>query len=210
MATNASDPAALQYARALFEVAQARNEVGTVFDELSALNTAYEQDLGFREFFTSPKISPERKHEIFTSSLGAKFTETVSNFVGVLMKKRRETLLDNICDAFGTYRDNAENRVHVWIESANELNEQVKLDLTSKLAASLGKEVSLHVRVEPTLLGGMRLRCGDRVIDNSLRTRVADLSHHLLGHGSQLVTFASAEEVENLYNIGKEKAEASA
>ena len=93
------------------------------------------------------------------------------------MQKGRERQFDNIVQSFGMYRDQAENRVHAWVESGSEFN-QAELDsLKQQLsAASGGKEIVLHYDNKPELLGGARVRLGDKLIDNTLRTRLNHLA----------------------------------
>lgn len=178
MATNKSDPTAQQYAKALFAIGTEKQCVGQVYDELSALTQVYREDSGFRNFFTSPKVPGELKEKAVLSALGGA-GEITRGFVTLLIRKRREALLDNIMDAFGTYRDDAESRVHVWVESAAALTEVERSGLVSELSKATHKTVSLHETVRPELLGGLRVRIGDSLLDNSLRSRLEALSANL-------------------------------
>ena len=176
MATNPSDPVARMYAVALYETAHERKAIGKAVDGLELINDAW-QDKTFRDFFTSPRVPRDTKIKGLDEALRGKVSEEVLNFVKVLVIKGREPLFDNIVEMFHVYRDQAENRVHAWVESGSEFNEgeieQVKAQLS---AASGGKEIVLHFEHKPELLGGARIRLGDKLIDNTLRTRLQHLS----------------------------------
>lgn len=208
MATNKSDPAALEYAKALLQLGTEKNCLGHIFEDLEALNSAYRNDKVFRGFFTSPKVSQAFKVQVVKSALGGKIHEMTQNFLALLIRKRRETLLDNIVDALAKYRDESENRVHVWVEAARDLDSDQQASLTSQMAASTGKSVSLHIIVRPELLGGMRIRVGDKLLDSSLRRRLTDLSSRLMSRDSAFARSADAAEVDSLFERSKNAASA--
>ena len=179
MATNASDPAAREYAVALYMLATEKESLQPVYDDLSAMDTAYRSDRDFRGFFTSPKVPSALKLEVIEKALGDKLNPIVKNFIGLLVRKGRESLLDNIADAFEKYRDEAENRVHVLVESANELDNATRDKLIEQIAKSTGKSVDLRASVNEGLIGGMKIRIDDQLLDNSLASRLAGLSRLL-------------------------------
>jgi F-type H+-transporting ATPase subunit delta len=179
MATNPSDPVARIYAVALYETARDKGIVGDVQKGLEVLLEAW-QDRAFRNFFTSPRVPRAVKIRAMDEALGAGAPLELLNFIKVLIAKGREPQFDNIVNAFGAYRDSAENRVHAWVESGSDFDqaalERVKLQLS---AAAGGREVVLHYSHEPALIGGARIRLGDRLIDNTVRSRLAKLANAL-------------------------------
>lgn len=203
MAVNKSDPAALEYAKALLMIGQSKGCLGEIFEDLAALNEAYDSDPVFRGFITSPKVSQSIKVDVLEKALGGKIHEMTRNFLKLLIQKRREALLDNIVDAFQKYRDESENRAHVWVESAVALDDAQRDALKSKVAASTGKEVELHEIVNEQLLGGMRIRYGDHLLDSSLRRRITELSQKLLSREGGLERYASEDEVNAIYTSAK-------
>jgi F-type H+-transporting ATPase subunit delta len=176
MATNPSDPVARMYAVALYETAHEKQQVGKAVEGLELINEAW-QDKTFRDFFTSPRIPRETKISGMDEALRGKVSDEVLNFVKVLIIKGREPLFDNIVEMFHVYRDQAENRVHAWVESGSAFNEQELEQVKQQLSqASGGKEIVLHYDHKPELLGGARVRLGDKLIDNTLRTRLKHLA----------------------------------
>jgi F-type H+-transporting ATPase subunit delta len=176
MATNQSDPVARVYAVALYEASRDKGIVGEVLQGLEVLMQAW-SDRTFRNYFTSPRIPRAAKMKGMEEALGGRVVPEVLNFVKVLIAKGREPQFDNVVGAFHIYRDQAENRVHAWVESGSALlDEEIELLKRQLSAAAHGKEVILHYQHNPSLIGGAKIRLGDILIDNTLRTRLAHLA----------------------------------
>lgn len=179
MATNKSDPVARVYATALYETAREKGIVGDVQKGLELLMAAW-NDKTFRDFFTSPRVPRPAKMKGMEAALLGKVSPEVLNFVKVLISKGREPQFDNICAAFNIYRDQAENRVHAWVESGTEFDAGEVETLKATLSAvSGGREVVMHYQHKPELIGGAKVRLGDRSIDNTLRTKLTHLAQSL-------------------------------
>ena len=164
------------YAVALYETARDKGQIGEAHQGLQVIFDAW-QDKTFRDFFTSPRVPRDTKISGMEAALKNHVTVEVLNFVKVLIQKGREPQFDNIVEAFGMYRDQAENRVHAWVEAGSPFNEGEKDALKAQLSnVSGGKEVILHYQDKPELLGGARVRLGDKLMDNTLRTRLNHLA----------------------------------
>ena len=158
MATNQSDPVARIYAVALYETARDKGIVGDVQKGLEVLMGVWD-DKSFRDFFTSPRIPRPVKIKGMDEALKGRVIPEVLNFVKVLIAKGRE------------------NRVHAWVEAGSPFGDGELAAVKAALsAASSGKDVVLHYQHKPELMGGARIRLGDRMIDNSLQTRLAHLA----------------------------------
>lgn len=179
-ALNVSAAAARSYAKALIDIGHESGELGRIYDELTALRKLYDEDRTFRAFFTSPRIDPDRKYAAVKAALGDKVGRTVLGLLRVMIRKRRELLLDNIHDQFERFRDLAEGRVHVHVQSARPLAAEQREAIAERVAARTGRMVQLHEQVEPKLLGGTVVRVGDVVIDGSLRKRIDALRRRLV------------------------------
>lgn len=179
MALNPSVPAARVYAKALIDIGEETGELPRVYDDLMALVKMYEEDATFRAFFTSPRIEPERKYEILKEALGEAVCRPVLGLLKVMIRKRRELLLDNIADQFARFKDLAEGKVHVFVRTARPLPDDQKEAIRGRVETRTGKSAVLHESVEPELLGGTIVRVGDTVVDGSLRRRLSGLKKSL-------------------------------
>jgi F-type H+-transporting ATPase subunit delta len=85
-------------------------------------------------------------------------------------------LLPQIAAMYEAMRADVENRARVSVTSAAPLNEAQQQRLASALKKRLNREVQLDCSVDPELLGGAVIRCGDLVIDGSVKSRLAQLA----------------------------------
>ena len=164
------------YATALYENAAEAGIIGEVHQGLQVIYEAW-ADKDFRDFFTSPRVPRPQKMKAMGAALAGKIPHQLLNFIKVLIMKGREPMFDNIVSAFDIHRDEAENRVHAWVEGGTEFNSAELDTLKSQISATHGgSEVVMHFSDNPSLLGGARIRVGDKMIDNSLATKLAHLA----------------------------------
>jgi F-type H+-transporting ATPase subunit delta len=179
MATNQSDPVARVYAAALYETALEHGVTGPVNEGIELLRKAWE-DKSYRDYFTSPRVPRAIKIAGLDEALRGKVCDELVNFMKVLVIKGREPMFDNIADAFIVHRDVAENRVHAWVEAGSAFDDAQLEQLKSELSRVSGnKEVVLHYQHKPEHMGGAKVRIGDRLVDNTLRSRLSKLAQEL-------------------------------
>jgi len=179
MATNVSIPAAREYAEAMIAIGRERDTLSTIYDELMALRALYD-DKEFRAFFTSPRLDPDEKFRILRKAFDGRFSLPILGLVNVLIRKRRELLLDNIADQFQRFQDLAENKVHVHLHTARPVTDEIKARIAAIAEKDHGKTAIIHEKVEPELIGGMVLRVGDYRIDGSIRRKLEALRKSLM------------------------------
>lgn len=179
MAMNPSIPAARVYAKAMIDIGEETGELPRIYDDLMALVKMYREDTTFRAFFTSPRIDPARKYAVLKEALGEAVCRPVLGLLSVMIRKRRELLLDNVADQFTRFKDLAEGKVHVFVRTARALSDEQKEAIRGRVEAKTGKSAVLHETVEPELIGGTIVRVGDTVVDGSLRRRLDGLRKSL-------------------------------
>ena len=180
MSLNPSITAARVYAKAMIAIGEETGDLARIYDDLMALVKMYDEDPTFRAFFTSPRIDPERKYEVLKQALGDAVCRPILGLLRVMIRKRREPLLDNIADQFTRFKDLAEGKVHVFVRTARALAEDQKSEIKAGVEARTGKTALLHESVEPELVGGTIVRIGDLVVDGSLRKRLGALRKSLV------------------------------
>jgi len=185
--SNPSQSIARVYAQALYEVAEEQGAVGDVLQELRFLHDLIWSDEGqaIREFVLSPRIDRERKWAVVRPALEDRVSRPTLGLMRLLIQKGREAVLDNIAGQFERFRDLAENRIHAHLTVATALDEAFLADVKTRLETSSGKIVDLHQEIDPEVLGGAAIRVGDRVIDRTLRTKLASLRQRLLESANQ-------------------------
>lgn len=125
--------------------------------------------------FASPRISEEEKDAMITRVFGGQLDKILLNFLKVLARRRRLGSLRVIQAAVSEMRDEQLGRLRVKVTSAQTLTDAQKKDITANLKKKFGKEVVLMEKVDPSLLGGIMLRIGDRVYDGSVQGKLQTL-----------------------------------
>ena len=165
-----------RYAVALFELAEEEKSLDVVADEISALEALLNQSDELQELTTSPVISRANQAAAMSAMVkAAGFSKTVENFIGVVTANRRLDQLSNIINEFGRMLSHHRGEVNASVTTAYKLDKKQLDALSAKLKSMVGSDVNLETEVDSELLGGMVVRVGSRMIDSSLKTKLANL-----------------------------------
>lgn len=175
-----SEAAARVYAKALFELGLAEGNLDSVSEDLHAVQDALnglEGDL--RAFFNLPQLRRDDKRRIINLAFSGKVGRPVLGLLNVLVEKRRESLFDEIVVQFDTMLDRQQGRLQVQVTSARKLDDDLAAALRRAIEQRTSKTVVLHERVDPSVIGGLRVNVGDRVIDGTVRRTLQDMRRSL-------------------------------
>ena len=172
---------AKNYAETLLELAQRAGDLRGWGDMLDQIADAMETDRRLRTFLESPRVSAQRKNEIFQKSYGAQLPRNFVRFLQALVSHRRQMLIPVIARAYHDLVDQVEGRVHASVTVARPADDSDRDIVTKQLSRMLGKEVVPHFHVNAGILGGVVVRVGDTVLDGSVRRRLATLRTKMLG-----------------------------
>jgi F-type H+-transporting ATPase subunit delta len=114
--------------------------------------------------------------EVFVSICGEQFDEYGQNLIKVMAENGRLKALPDVCTLFFALKKEHEKQMEVEVVSATELSEQQKADISVKLEQRLERKVQLNCSVDEALLGGVIIRAGDLIIDNSVSGRLSRLN----------------------------------
>lgn len=171
---------ALKYAQALFELAQEKNMLDQVQQELNLVEETVETypDLGKLLYhpLVPAAVKKDTVRRIFTTSV----SEYVLHFLLLLIDKRRVMYLSAIHRAFQSLVDEARHIITAEAVSALPLGEAQVAALREKLSAVTGRNIRLRVSVDPRLIGGVVVKLGDKLIDGSVARRLKALEQALL------------------------------
>ncbi len=167
------------YATALYEAAAEEGSTDSVRRDLGEFVQAAEASDGLRRLLVTEEISNPRKKAVLLE-LTQGGDELVRNLLRLLVDKSRESEVAAIHRAFVGLVEQAQGLVHVEVATAIPLPPAVQEALRAKIASSLGKTVELRLSVEKELLGGLRLRIGDKVADASVRHQLERLRESLI------------------------------
>jgi F-type H+-transporting ATPase subunit delta len=166
------------YAEAVFKLADASGGLGKWADALAAL-AAVAADARVRQAVSDPGMSDAKAAGLFISILGGKLSGDAENLVRVLAEYGRLDLLPEIREQFEALKNEREGVVEAQVQSAFELTQDQVGDLVSRLEKKLGRKVKAQVSVDQSLIGGVRVLVGDKVIDGSARAQLGALENAL-------------------------------
>ena len=168
------------YAEALFEAARERDELEAVRDELQEFGDALEESEELKLFYYGGQI-PEREKRRAIDALTEGMALSTRNFLKILSDNGREEILDEVLLRYEELVKEHLGRVEVEVTTAVELTDDEVERIKERLARSLeGREVILQTSVDPNILGGAVFRFGGRMIDSSVRGRLASLREEML------------------------------
>ena len=166
------------YAQAAFKLADAAGSLGPWSEALDAL-ALVSQDSVVQALTGNPNVSPGRLAGLVIDVLDGKLLAEVQNFVRLVAENRRVAALVEIRDQFEVLKNAREGVQDVEIVSAFELDDAQRSELAARLEKSTGKKVTVHVTLDPHLIGGVKIIMGDKVIDASARAQLAALESTL-------------------------------
>lgn len=172
---------ARNYAEALFAAGERSGQTETFATLLEAVAGAVAGDVHIRVALESPRVPKAVKQRVLQRALESRAPEAFVRFLGAVVRRGRQGILEGINHEFHTLLDVKLNRVHAGVVLARKPDKKLLSEITSGLRAAIGKEVVLHVREDPRILGGVIVRIGDRVMDGSVRRKMMQLRKQMLG-----------------------------
>lgn len=169
-----------RYAFALFDLAREQSALERVEGELRSIGGLIDGSEDLKRLVTSPAFSAEdQERAIGAIADRAGIRGLTGNFLRLVAKNRRLFALPGIISAFRDMAARQRGEVTAEVTSAHRLTDDQVADLKGALKDKLGKDVTLHTRVNPGILGGLIVRVGSRMIDTSLRTRLMSIKTQL-------------------------------
>ena len=173
------DTAARRYAEAAFEVAQRDGAVERWRAELDAA-AAIAADEQVGRILANPAIALETRTETAGSIFGKVVSKPVLNLIGLMLRRGRIEQLPRVAAEFRRL-DNARQGITLaTATSAAPLSQDEVRALTARMEQLTGGRVELDLQTDPSLLGGLVVRIGDRLIDGSVRGRLERLRNQLV------------------------------
>lgn len=170
------------YAQAAFELARDAGQLAGWSDALAAA-AAVVADPQVRALIGAPATDAEQLVGLIAGIAGQSSAgvpaDKLNNIVRLLSENRRLAALPEISAAFDALKAETENRVEVTLTAASPVDEAQQARIVSALQQRFGRDVSLTVELDETLIGGARLRADDLVIDGSVRANLDRLSSAL-------------------------------
>ncbi|MGI8728379.1 MAG: ATP synthase F1 subunit delta [Solirubrobacterales bacterium] len=162
------------YSEALFDAAIDAEKLDQVHEQLGQVTDAIDGTRDLQLFFFSPYLSSEDKREGIDGLLEGAEPE-LQNFLELLCEKHRMPAIFRIRRRFDELWAAHNQKLEVIVTSAVELDESVVNKVGDEIAERTGQEIELTSEVDPDLIGGLKLRVGNRVLDASIQNRLEKL-----------------------------------
>ena len=167
------------YGESLYALAQEEGLAEAILNELAVLEQCFAAEPGYLRLLSAATLSKQERTAILDEAFRPLLQPYLLNFLKILTEKGYIHHFPHCCTAYRRcyYRDNG--ILPVTAVSAVSLNENQTARLTEKLSAITGKTILLQNRVEPELLGGMRLDFDGKQMDDSIRHRLDSIRQML-------------------------------
>lgn len=169
----------LKYAEALFALAESRADAKAVREELDAVRDALRVEPKFRAVMMHPGVSREDKKALIKKVFGGKISGITMNFIMLIIDKKRESIFEAICDAFGEKVDESLNIKKIIIETAYPLTGGEKEEVVRKLEKAMKSKLTVDARVNQGIMGGIIIREKMKMIDASVIQFINSLKNGL-------------------------------
>jgi F-type H+-transporting ATPase subunit delta len=170
---------ARRYAEAFFSIAHEANQIDEYQAELGKIVQGIQDIEGLKEYFAHPLIPAKEKKEIAKKLFSEAVSQITLNFLMLVLDKKRQTYLELILHEYEEMADESRNIKKAELISAMDVSEEEVNALAETLSRSTGKTIQLRLTIDPSLIGGVKIRMGDKIIDASVAKKLEMLKKNL-------------------------------
>ncbi len=171
-----------RYAVALFDLANEGGALAAVERDLAALKAALDQSGDLRALIVNPLLTRDQSARAIDAVAGSmQMAPLTRNFLGVLAGNRRLAELPAIGRAFASLASSSRGEIAAEVTSARPLDAAQIAALKAQLKTRVGRDVTLTQKTDADILGGLVVKIGSQMIDNSIRTRLNTLALAMKG-----------------------------
>jgi len=167
---------AKRYAKALVQIGAEEGAVEKYNAELAKFSGLLAENRELGAVFANPAYGVENKAEILKETIAKLgLSTTVSNLLMLLLERGRISVVPEIATRYGAFADELSGVIRPVVTSGLPLEPAQVEEIKAALAKATGKQVELKLEVDPTLIGGVVAKIGDKVFDGSVKTQLARL-----------------------------------
>ena len=173
---------AVKYAQAIYELAADKGMLDAVEKELRLVESTIDSYSDLATLMYHPRVLSQVKKETISKVFGQDVADFVLKFLLLLVDKRRETVLPEIIREYIKMANEARGIVEAEVITAMPLVETQQAALASKLSLVTGKKVVISTQIDKTIIGGIIVKIGDKLIDGSVVRQLETLKNALLNN----------------------------
>lgn len=193
MATNTANgnaaygEVAKRYATALLDLAEEKGQLDSLYPDVNALVQMIADSDDFNAFLANPLLlRAAQVRAVLAVADKCGFQPLMKNFLGLVAQNRRLSDLPDIARALQSDMAARQGEVTADVVSARELSAAQNDKIRDTLSKSLGATVKLNTIVDPDIMGGLIVKVGSKLIDNSVRTRLDRLHRAMKSHNNTI------------------------
>jgi F-type H+-transporting ATPase subunit delta len=167
-----------RYATALFELARDEKSLDAVKADLDKFDAMLSESADLKRLVRSPVFAADTQSRALSAVLDkAGISGIAANFLKVLTNNRRLFAVTDVIRAYGTLVARFKGEASAEVTVAEPLSDKNLDALKAALKQVSGKDVTLNVKVDPSIIGGLVVKLGSRMVDSSLRTKLNSIKH---------------------------------
>ena len=171
---------ATAYAQSLLDLANQQNQAEAIGQEIQQLKKVLDENPTFVEILANPAIGVEAREQTIERIFKNNVSPLVYNTIGVMNQYGRLKLLREVAGAYLDLLDEQLGKIEVDLTVAQRLTPEQIETAKAKIGAALKREVVVHQYVNESIIGGVVVRVGDKLIDASVKYQLASIKEQLL------------------------------
>ncbi len=173
-----SGSAGRRYANAIFEMAKEQNKLEQWGADLDSISYAFSQP-NVQGFLDNPKTSRDSKIQFVSKVLGPDVSQQALNLAQLLVKRERQSDMKSVVEEYTRLWNKERGIVMAEVTTAEEMSAAETEAIREQLSKLTGNQVTVNMKVDPEIIGGVIARIGDTLIDGSVRARLQNLRKQL-------------------------------
>ncbi len=171
---------AAAYAKALFEIAQAEDEILRVQEDLDRVVSTIAGHLKLKEILGDAAFPSAKKQEMLRQIFAESISPITLNTLIMLVDAHRDDEITAVAAAYGEITEAGTGAMTAKVTTAVPLTAELREELKAKLADVAGKDVAIQEKVDPAILGGVVVEMGGKVLDGSVKARLSEMKSKLI------------------------------
>ena len=169
------------YGEALFDLALEENTVDQITEEVNVLLSVLASNEELTKLFTHPKVLKQEKINVIENVFKGRFSDTIVGFLVLIMQKGRYEEINAIFEYYLNRVREHRNIGVAHVTSAIELNKEQRAKIEEKLLATTKyQQFEMNYTVDKSIIGGLIVRIGDRVVDSSIKNQLKNMTKALV------------------------------
>lgn len=158
------------YSEVIFELARDGDVIEAIMEDLNCIDGVLSSEPDFAILLGTQTVKGSEKSDIIRRVFGGKVNSLTLDFISVLARRGRMNFLPAIADRYQAMMDTYQQKVLVEVTLPKAPEDEFINRLNGDLSKAINGNVKLLVHIDPSIIGGIIIRKGDKVIDNSVRT----------------------------------------